>query len=58
MLAIRGSFSTLGGALLAAALFLALAQLVSVPFDVPPLTTASRIDFTRQIVETPPQSKR
>jgi periplasmic protein TonB len=58
MIAIRGSLSTLGGALLAAALFFALAQLVSVPFDVRPSVSATRIDFTRQIIETTPESKR
>ncbi len=53
MVAIRGPFSAFGGALFAAALFLGLAQLVSVPFDVPPLQEAGRIDFTPQIIDTP-----
>ena len=52
MVAIRGPFSALGGALFAATLFLGLAQLVSVPFDVPPLIDADRINFTRQIVDS------
>ena len=53
MVAIRGPFSAFGGALIAAALFLGLAQLVSVPFDVPPLQEAGRINFTPQIIDTP-----
>ncbi len=54
MVATRGPFAAFGGALFAATIFLGLAQLVSVPFDVPPLLEVVRIDFTPQIVERPP----
>jgi protein TonB len=58
MVAIRGPFSVFGGALLAAMLFLGLAQLVSVPFEVPPLQEVARINFTRQIIESVPVTRR
>lgn len=58
MLALRGPFSALGGALVAGALFLGLSRLVSVQFEAPPLEEAYRINFTRQIVETSPITKR
>jgi len=58
MVAIRGPFSAFGGTLFAAALFLGLAQLVNVPFDVPPLREAGRINFTRQIIDTPVETTR
>jgi protein TonB len=58
MLALRGPFSALGGAVIAGALFLGLSRLVSVPFDVPPFEEGRVIDFTPQIVETSPISKR
>jgi protein TonB len=58
MLALRGPFSALGGALVAGALFLGLSRLVSVPFDAPPLEKALRIDFTPQVIETTPIDKR
>jgi len=58
MLALRGPFSALGGALVAGALFLGLSRLVSVQFDAPPLGEAFRIDFTPQVIETLPIDKR
>jgi protein TonB len=58
MLALRGPFSALGGALVAGAIFLGLSRLVSVPFDVPPLEDSYDINFTPQIVETSPITKR
>jgi protein TonB len=58
MLALRGPFSALGGALVAGALFLGLSRLVSVQFDAPPLEEAFRIDFTPQVIETLPIDKR
>ena len=58
MVAIRGPFSALGGVLLAAMLFLGLAQLVSVPFDVPQLTIATPVLFTPQRIEEPVQTTR
>jgi protein TonB len=58
MLALRGPFSALGGALVAGALFLGLSRLVSVQFEAPPLEEAFRINFTPQIVESSPTTKR
>jgi protein TonB len=53
MLAIRAPFAVVAGALLSTALFLTLWQLVSVPFDVPPLEEAPRIQFSPTRVMTP-----
>jgi periplasmic protein TonB len=58
MLALRGPFSALGGALVAGALFLGLSRLVNVPFDAAPLEEGRIVKFTRQIVETSPIIKR
>lgn len=58
MLALRGPCSALGGAVVAGALFLGLSRLVSVQFDAPPLEESYRINFTPQIVETSPITKR
>jgi protein TonB len=58
MLALRGPFSALGGALVAGALFLGLSRLVNVPFDAPRLEEAFRINFTPQVIETSPITKR
>jgi protein TonB len=58
MVALRGPCSALGGALLAGTIFLGLAQLVAVPFDVPRRAAASRIIFTPQIVETTAETRR
>jgi protein TonB len=58
MLALRGPFSALGGALVAGALFLGLSRLVSVPFEAPALEKAVRIDFTPQVIESPLITKR
>jgi protein TonB len=58
MVVLRGPFSALGGAVFAAVIFLGLAQLVSVPFDVPPLTPATRVIFTPQRVDTPVEPTR
>ena len=53
MLATRVPFSVAAGTLCSISIFIALSRLVSVPFDAPPLTEASRIDFTPQRVLTP-----
>jgi protein TonB len=58
MLALRGPFSALGGALVAGALFLGLSRLVSVPLDAPPLEESFILNFTRQTVATAPITKR
>jgi protein TonB len=58
MLALRGPFAALGGALVAGALFLGLSRLVNVPFEAPPLEEAFRINFTPQVIETSPIDKR
>jgi protein TonB len=58
MLALRGPFSALGGALIAGVLFFGLSRLVNVPFDAPPLAESVRINFTPQIIETSPVEKR
>jgi protein TonB len=53
MFATRVPFSIMAGTLCSIAIFVALARLVSVPFDVPTLAEARRIDFTPQRVVTP-----
>jgi protein TonB len=58
MLALRGPFSALGGAVVAGALFLGLSRLVSVQFEAPPLEDSYRINFTPQIVDSSPITKR
>ena len=58
MFAARAPFAAAGGAALSATLFLAFAQLVSVPFTVQPSEKAIRIDFTPQRKDTPVESKR
>ena len=58
MFAIRGPFAALGGALVAVSLFFGLSQLVNVPFVARPLEEGFRIEFTRQIVDTAPDTKR
>ena len=58
MFATRAPFAAVGGAVCSAAIFLALAQLVSLPFTVQPNEQALRIDFTPQRKDTPVESKR
>jgi protein TonB len=58
MFAIRVPVAFGAGTLLSVALFLGLWQLVSVSFDATPLLEARVIEFTRQLVATPPDSKR
>ena len=53
MFATRVPFSLAAGTLCSISIFIALSRLVSVPFDVQPLTEARRIDFTPQRVLTP-----
>lgn len=57
MFAIRAPFALVVGTLISVTLFLALSQLVSVPFDVKPAVTV-RYDFTPQIRETEIETKR
>ena len=53
MFAIRAPFSTIGGAVLSVALFLGLANLVSVPFNVGERTVANPIVFKTPRPDTP-----
>jgi periplasmic protein TonB len=57
MFAIRAPFALVAGTLISVTLFLALSQLVSVPFDARPAAIVS-YDFTPQIRETPVENKR
>jgi protein TonB len=58
MFAIRVPFSVVAGALASVAIFLGLAQLVGVPFEVTQTIAAPRIDFTPQRIDTPIETKR
>jgi protein TonB len=58
MLALRLPLSVAWGALVAVALFSLLWRFVNVPMDVGNLVQATRIEFTRKIVETPLEEKR
>lgn len=58
MFAIRVPLAFGAGTLCSVALFLGLWQLVSVPFDTTPFLEARVVEFTRQLVDTPPDTKR
>jgi protein TonB len=58
MFALRVPFAVASGALLAAAVFLGLFNLVNVPFDIQPTATAIDIIFTPQRRDTPVENKR
>jgi protein TonB len=58
MFAIRAPISALGGLTLSAAVFLGLWQLVSIPFEAGVTSSATKINFTRQRVDTPAESRR
>jgi len=58
MSAIRAPFSALGGALFSVALFLGLAHLVNVPFEVAPATVAKPIELKAVRPDTPEHTTR
>lgn len=58
MFATRVPFAAVGGALFSVAIFLGLAQLTAVPFDIPPSAEAIKIEFTRQRFDTPTEARR
>jgi protein TonB len=58
MFTVRVPVSLAAGAVLSAALFLGLWQLVSVPFATETLLKTTIVEFTRQRVDTPAESKR
>ena len=55
---LRVPFAVVGGVLFSSAVFLALYQFISVPFDGGPALKATPIEFTRQRVDTPLVNKR
>jgi protein TonB len=58
MFATRVPFAVVAGGLFSAAIFLTLAQLVSLPFSAQPSEEAFRIEFTPQRKDTPIENKR
>jgi protein TonB len=55
---LRVPFAIVGGALFSSAVFLALYQFISVPLNIGDAVKATVIEFTRQRVDTPLESKR
>jgi protein TonB len=58
MSTLRLPFAVVAGALFSSAVFLALWQFVSVPLNIGEPVKAQRIEFTRQIPDTPPKTTR
>jgi protein TonB len=58
MSTLRLPFAVVAGAVFSSAVFLALWQFVSAPLNIGDPVKAQRIEFTRQIPDTPPETKR
>ena len=58
MSTLRLPFAVVAGAVFSSAVFLALWQFVNAPLNIGEPVKAQRIEFTRQIPDTPPETKR